>query len=153
MRMLMWVGTRFNLAIRPGGSGLSRLHHLQYRGWGQGRAAVSRRGSTIWLTALRRLSRRQMPMIRTDRRHLVSRQQLMDFKTPRVVKIGCLTRIQGEADLRGDGKMLMGTCGVRLDRVAGRTAIHTGTYKDRAVSMETYIPVGNTGREISQRSL
>jgi len=60
----------------------------------------------------------------------------MDFKTPRVVKIGYRIRIQDEEALRGDGKMLMGTCGVRLDRAAGRTAIRIGTYKDRAVSME-----------------
>ncbi len=77
----------------------------------------------------------------------------MDFKTPRVVKTGYSIRIQDEAALRGDGKTLMGTCGVRLDRAAGRTAIHIGTYKDRAASMETCISAGNKGPEISQRSL
>ena len=76
-----------------------------------------------------------------------------DFKTPRVVKIGYPIRIQDGEALHGDGKMPMGTSGVRLDRAAGRTAIHIGTYKDRVVSMGTCTPVGNTDPEISQRSL
>jgi hypothetical protein len=69
-----------------------------------------------------------MPTIRTDRKRLVSPQRLMDFKTPREVKIGYPIRIQEGEALRGDGKMLMETSGVRLDRVAVLTAAHIGMF-------------------------
>jgi hypothetical protein len=52
----------------------------------------------------------------------------MDSKTLRVAKIGCAIRIQEKAALRGDGKILVGTSGVRLGRVAVPTAVHIGMF-------------------------
>src|ERR1700733_4717360 len=122
MRMLMWVAIRGSSAIRGGCSGRFLFQRGRCRVWGHRWVVVFRLGSTIWSTALRRSSRRQMPTIRTDRRRLVSPQRLTDFKTPRVVKIGYPIRIQEGEALRGDGKILVEMSGVRLDRVAMLTA-------------------------------
>jgi RHS repeat-associated protein len=93
---------------------------------------VFRNGSAIWSTELRRSNRRRMLTIRTGQKRLVNRQRLMDFKTQRAVKIGCLIQIQEEEVPHGDGKMQMGMFGLRLDRVAGRTRStlgHTRTWR------------------------
>jgi hypothetical protein len=52
----------------------------------------------------------------------------MDSKTLRVERIGYAIRIREEAALRGDGKILVGMSGVRLDRVAMPTAVHIGMF-------------------------